>query len=159
MGVSGSWPRLARGAFFCGGGDVLKLDFGWLAPPLFKLTKTHWTVHLRWVGSMVGHSYLENYPTVCLGLWIYLNQGEKATFLSPHCRPALPRTWALTLMPTNNKDSSLQNWKTKTGKNTQAEPLSEVPDYHVRISFSWQTRWLLTTKEEPWPPPPAPQWI
>lgn len=41
VGASGSGPTLARGALFCGGGNVLKLDFGWLAPPLSKFTKTH----------------------------------------------------------------------------------------------------------------------
>lgn len=54
-------------------------------------------------------------------------------------------------MPTSNKDSLLQNWKTKTGKKAEAEPASEVQNYRGSIwfSFSLQTRWLPTTKEVP----------
>lgn len=51
-------------------------------------------------------------------------------------------------MPTNNKDSLLQSWKTKTGKNADVKTVSRVQDYHMSIWFL-QTSWLLTTKEEP----------
>jgi hypothetical protein len=45
---------------------------------------------------------------------------EKAA-LSPS-RLVLPLTWALTSMPTSNRGSSLQNWKTRTGKSVWQSP-------------------------------------
>lgn len=159
MAVSGKW--LQTGMF---AEDVC--EDGKCSPPGlcdwlhdFKVTETHWIVHVKWVDFKVknggfngGNFYFKKLyfkkSTVCPGLWIYLN---RKTFLSPHCRPVLPLTWALPLTPTNNKGSLLQNWKTKTGENAEVEPGSNVQDCHLSTwpSFSLQTRWLLTTKEDP----------
>lgn len=137
MDVSGSWVQTGLRECFCGGGKCSKTGLWWLVAQLFKFTKTHWIVHLKWVGFkkkkrvvfMVGIFYtsknLLKKSTIQLGLQIYLNQNN---LLSPHHRPVLPLTWALPLMPTNNKDSLLQNWKTKTGKNAG---LSQFPTSKV----------------------------
>lgn len=124
---------------FCGDGKYSKTGLWWLVAQLFTFTKTHWIVHLKrvdlwYVNYMSKICFLKISQSGTLGIF----GSEKKTFSPlPHFRLVLPLTWALTLMPTNNKDSLLQNWKTKTGKNAEAEPTSKVQDYLIIIFLGY----------------------
>lgn len=67
--------------------------------------------------------------TVSLRLWIFKFGGKKTQITSLHHRPGLPLTPASTLMPTSNRDNSLQNWKTRTGENVALSPVSHGQEH------------------------------
>ena len=92
--------------------------------------------------------FLKNQQTIWGSGYIWIR--KKKNFLLPHSRPVLPLTWALTLMPTNNKGSLLQSWKIKTGKNAEVSQFLRPKGITwVSDSHSLRTGWGLTAKEEP----------
>lgn len=110
--------------------NVLKLDCGgWLYKCLNMLRL------LGWMGFMVCKRNLKNWffffekLTVSLRLWIFKFGGKKTQITSLHHRPGLPLTPASTLMPTSNRDNSLQNWKTRTGENVALSPVSHGQEH------------------------------